>query len=207
MTPNEKPGNSARVTLIHADESCLGNGMAGENPGGAGVLVETVTESGIARRDLYISSPDTTNNRMALHGAIVTLATLGKDQSGQQYLYVSDSQYLVKGMNEWIAGWRARGWRRKGGAIENLAMWQELDAITAQLRVEWKWVRGHSGHPKNEYVDELAVRAATNQVDSSGFVESELAGWLANRQARGQFHNYDADKDVLELNGKLTSDL
>jgi ribonuclease HI len=187
-----------RVTLVHADESCLGNGMDGKNPGGAGALVETLIDEGIVRRDLYISSPDTTNNRMALQGAITTLAALEAEQSGQRISYVSDSQYLVKGMNEWIAGWRARGWRRKGGAIENLAMWQELDAITAQLSVEWKWVRGHAGHPKNEYVDELAVRAATKQIDSGGFVDSELMGWLARKQARGQFTEYDPDRDVLE---------
>ncbi len=187
-----------RVTLVHADESCLGNGMDGKNPGGAGALVETLTNEGIARRDLYISSPDTTNNRMALQGAITTLAAIKAEQSGLRISYVSDSQYLVKGMNEWIAGWRARGWRRKGGAIENLVMWQELDTIAAQLSVEWKWVRGHAGHPKNEYVDALAVRAATKQIDSGGFVGSELLSWLAHKQARGQFTEYNPDRDVLE---------
>ena len=87
-----------RVTLVHADESCLGNGRDGKNPGGAGVLVETLTDDGIVRRDLYISSPDTTNNRMALQGAITSLTALSTEQSGQRISYVSDSQYLVKGM-------------------------------------------------------------------------------------------------------------
>lgn len=198
---------SVRTALIHADESCLGNGRDGRNPGGAGALVETFTEDGILRRDLYISSPDTTNNRMALLGAIVTLGALIKESGSWRIAYVSDSQYLVKGMNEWIAGWRARGWRRKGGAIENLAMWRELDAVAAQLYVEWRWVRGHAGHPKNEYVDALAVRAATDQIDSGGFLKSELASWLESKQATGQFINYDADKDVVESNGELSSEI
>ena len=200
-TPDE------RVTLVHADESCLGNGRDGRNPGGAGSLVETPTEAGIVRRDLYISSPDTTNNRMALQGAIVTLRALSDEASGRRIEYVSDSQYLVKGMNEWIVGWRARGWRRKGGNIENLAMWQELDELAARVSIEWKWVRGHAGHAKNEYADALAVRAATDQIDSGGFLESELVSWLARKQARGQFINYDADKDVLVSNGELTSEI
>jgi ribonuclease HI len=205
MNPSNAETSIERVTLIHADESCLGNGMDGKNPGGAGALVEVLTKDGIVRRDLYISSPDSTNNRMALQGAIVTLASLSGERVSERFCYVSDSQYLVKGMNEWIAGWRARGWKRKGGAIENLATWKELDAIAATLSIEWKWVRGHSGHPKNEYVDELAVSAATNQTESSGFVESQLESWLARRKARGQFVNYDADSDLIELNGGFAS--
>lgn len=195
------------VVLVHADESCLGNGMDGRNPGGAGALVEAPTTGGILRRDLYISSPDTTNNRMALQGAIRTLIALGEEWGCRRLSYVSDSQYLVKGMNEWLPGWRARGWRRKGGAIENLAMWQELDSLAERMHINWKWVRGHSGHAKNEYVDELAVRAATRQIESGGLVESSLDSWLAKKQASGHFTDYDADRDVLELNGEITSEL
>ena len=193
------PGES--VVLVHADESCLGNGMDGKNPGGAGALVETAADGGIVRRDLYISWPDTTNNRMALQGAIVVLRSLREDSGAKRIRYVSDSQYLVKGMNEWLPGWRARGWKRKGGRIENLEMWQELDSIASTLSVEWRWVRGHAGHPKNEYVDELAVHAASEQADSGGFMKSGLDSWLARKQARGQFINYDADRDVIECNG------
>jgi ribonuclease HI len=159
------------------------------------------------RRDLYISSPDTTNNRMALQGAIETLGALTKEEGGRRIVYVSDSQYLVKGMSEWIVGWRARGWRRKGGEIENLAMWKELEAQANEFVIKWKWVRGHSGHPKNEYVDDLAVRAASEQLDSGGLIASGFATWLADKQARGQFINYDADRDVLESNGALTSEI
>ena len=195
-----------RVVLVHADESCLGNGREGENPGGAASLVEVVSENGITRRDLLISSPDTTNNRMALAGAISTFKELSKEDLSRQLTYVSDSQYLVKGMSEWVAGWRARGWRRKGGEIENLAMWQELVTVSAEFMIEWKWVRGHAGHPKNEYVDDLAVRAATEQINSDGFIESGLDTWLAHKQSRGQFINYDADRSLLESNGKIVSE-
>jgi len=197
---------SERVVLVHADESCLGNGRDGRNPGGAASLVETLSDSGITRRDLYVSSPDTTNNRMALRSAITTFAELSKEAGRTPVVFVSDSQYLVKGMSEWIVGWRARGWRRKGGEIENLALWQELVAISAGFTINWKWVRGHSGHPKNEYVDDLAVRAASGQLNSGGFIKSGLDAWLAHKQSRGQFTNYEADRSLLESNGKLASE-
>ena len=202
MSPQIEP-----AVLIHADESCLGNGREGRNPGGAGALIETLADGEIGRRDLFFSSPDTTNNRMALSGAIKTLEELAKEDRDRRVLYVSDSQYLVKGMSEWVAGWRARGWRRKGGEIENLALWKELVAIAAEFSITWKWVRGHSGHPKNEYVDDLAVRAANDQLNSGGFVESGLEAWLAYKQSRGQFTSYDADRSLLDPNGKLTSEL
>lgn len=189
---------SERMVLIHADESCLGNGLDGKNPGGAGSLLETRQRKGIARRDLYISSPDTTNNRMALQGAIKTLRALTKRDNRLRVVYVSDSQYLVKGMTEWLPNWRSRGWRRKGGQIENLEMWRELDSVSSVFSIDWRWVRGHSGHPKNEYVDALAVRAASEQLDSGGLVESGLLTWLANKQANGQFINYDPDGDLME---------
>ena len=194
-----------RIVLVHADESCLGNGREGQNPGGAASLVEALHDSGITRRDLYISSPDTTNNRMALSGAITTFEVLSREAGDRRVTYVSDSQYLVKGMSEWVAGWRARGWRRKGGEIENLALWKDLVAVAAEFAISWRWVRGHAGHPKNEYVDDLAVRAATHQLDSGGFIESSVDAWLAHKQSKGQFINYDADQHLLESNGKLAS--
>ena len=194
-----------RLVFIHADESCLGNGREGRNPGGAASLVESLSDAGITRKDLYLSSPDTTNNRMALHGATRTIAELSAEEQSVPIVFVSDSQYLVKGMSEWVAGWRARGWRRKGGEIENLALWQELVNVSADLKISWRWVRGHSGHPKNEYVDDLAVRAASEQLNSGGLVRSGLEDWLARKQSRGQFINYDADRSLLESNGNIES--
>ena len=98
---------------VHADESCLGNGRDGANPGGAGSLIEVGTRDGVVRRDVQISSPDTTNNRMALAGAIATFALLSRKGNRFRVLYVSDSEYLVKGMAEWVPSWIAKGWRRK----------------------------------------------------------------------------------------------
>ena len=135
---------------------------------------------------------------MALQGAIKTLRALTKRDNRLRVVYVSDSQYLVKGMTEWLPNWRSRGWRRKGGQIENLEMWRELDSVSSVFSIDWRWVRGHSGHPKNEYVDALAVRAASEQLDSGGLVESGLLTWLANKQANGQFINYDPDGDLME---------
>ena len=115
------------IAILHLDESCLGNGREGENPGGGGGLIEARSGNRkIQRRDFYISSPATTNNRMALSGAIAALQLLARKGASLQVLIVSDSQYLVKGMREWVPGWIGRGWRRKEGPIENLELWQVL---------------------------------------------------------------------------------
>ena len=172
------------TAVVHLDESCLGNGREGDNPGGGGGLVEARSRSGrIQRRDVYISSPATTNNRMALSGAIAVLQLLAQKGARVDVLVVSDSQYLVRGMREWVPGWAGRGWRRKEGPIENLELWQALVASARKHQVQWTWVRGHRGHPKNEYANDLAVLAAREQRTSEGLVESEFDGWLeANRR-------------------------
>ncbi len=191
------------IAIVHADESCLGNGREGSNPGGAASLIEIRTEGCVSRHDLYLSSPATTNNRMALGGAIATikeLLTSGKELS---LTYVSDSQYLVKGMTEWIHNWQARGWKRKGGKIENLELWKDLYALSNPISINWVWVRGHAGHAKNEYADFMAVRAAANQLQSNGLVRSEFEQWLADKQHRGQFVNYDADKSLRDVEAEI----
>lgn len=162
--------------FIHADESCLGNQFqARANPGGAAGLVEYWKAEGWERRDYWTSERDTTNNRMALQSAIVGLELLKRPCSIR---FVSDSQYLVKGMTEWVRGWKARGWKRKGGPPENLSLWKELDRIASTHRVTWQWVRGHSGHARNEYVNHLAVRAAKQQDRSGGLIPSGFSEWL-----------------------------
>ena len=181
------------IVIVHADESCLGNGTDGRNPGGAGALIETTAGGTIVRRDLYISSPDTTNNRMALCGAIAMFAILSQKSNRMRVTYISDSQYLVKGMNEWVRGWKAKGWRRKGGKLENVELWQVLDTTAADHDVTWKWVRGHAGDPKNEYADRLAVRAATHQLNSDGAVPSDFDAWMASPKSKRQFGDYDPD--------------
>ncbi len=184
--------------LVHADESCLGNGTEPPNPGGNAALIEAPAGDSVARWDFYECAPDTTNNRMALAGAIATLEWLHRQWRNARVTYVSDSEYLIKGMNDWVPGWVARGWRRKGGAVENLPLWQKLVQAAAGHTIEWRWVRGHNDNPKNEYANDLAIRAAERQERSNGLVPSGFDTWLAQRRARGQYTDYDPDLDLHE---------
>lgn len=182
--------------MVHLDESCLGNGRPGDNPGGAAGLVEIRTATGVERRDFFLHASATTNNRMALASAITTLTLLGQKGARVRVLIVSDSEYLVKGVREWAPGWQRRGWTRKGGPIENLALWQELWGLLPSHDAQFTWVRGHRGHPKNEYANDLAVRAATEQRSSPGLVPSEFGTWLAARRSGARFSHSDYDPDL-----------
>ena len=190
--------NAPRRVVVHADESCLGNDRAKDTPGGNGALIEAPAGDSVARWDFYEFSPATTNNRMALAGAIAVLEWIRRQWNRAHVVYVSDSQYLVKGMKEWLPGWKARGWRRKGGEIENLALWQKLDQAAAAHAVTWTWVEGHAGHPKNEYADTLAVSAAERQARSNGLVPSGFDAWLRNAQDAGRYRGYEPDREVHE---------
>ena len=194
-----------QTAVVHADESCLGNGRDGPTPGGAGALIEVGVQGTIERRDLYVHAPDTTNNRMALAGAIATFALLSTKGRRLRVVYVSDSEYLVKGMREWVPSWRARGWKRKTGAIENLELWQALLQVQAGHDVTWRWVRGHAGDAKNEYADYLAVRAAKDQVTSQAAEPSGFAAWLESRRAKGQFSDYDPDTEFATIAAQTES--
>ena len=198
-------GDRSPIAVLHLDESCLGNGREGANPGGAGGLIEVGTRSGIQRRDFYLASPDTTNNRMALSGAIAALQLLAGKGVRMRALIVSDSEYLVKGIREWAPGWAARGWKRKSGEIENLELWKTLVRSSALHDVQWTWVRGHRGHPKNEYANDLAVGAAQRQETSAGAVESGFAQWLEVKRGRGLFAGYDPDAAFTELERRLAA--
>jgi ribonuclease HI len=177
---------------IHADESCLGNQFQERaNPGGAAGLVEFWKGKHWERRDYWISEKDTTNNRMAIQSATTGLRLLKRPC---RVRFVSDSQYLVKGMSEWVRGWKARGWKRKGGPPENLELWKELDRVAERHRVEWIWVRGHAGHPRNEYANHLAVRAAKTQSRSEGLAPSGFQEWLeGEREARERYLDFFED--------------
>ena len=183
----------SRVAVVHLDESCLGNGREGENPGGAGGLIEIRAARQIQRRDFYMFTPDTTNNRMALSGAVTALRLLAAKGNRLAVLMVSDSEYLVKGMREWAPGWASRGWIRKAGPIENLSLWQDLAAAARLHDVQWTWVRGHKGHPKNEYANDLAIGAAREAKSTPGAVDSRFLSWLEAKQAKGKFLDYDPD--------------
>lgn len=169
------------LVAIYADESCLGNGREGDNPGGAGALLECRRRDGaIERRDLWVSEPATTNNRMALRSVIESFRHLKPSRA----VFTSDSRYLIDGLTEWVFGWAARGWKRKGGAIENLELWgQAIEAVSeGRHHVAWRWVRGHNGHPQNEYANHLATRAAADQSASDGIVPSEFDTWLGTQR-------------------------
>lgn len=174
------------VVAVYADESCLGNGRAGANPGGAGVLVEYHHADGrLTRHDLWISEPATTNNRMALRSVIEAFDALGAKGGRFSVQFTTDSRYLVDGLGDWIFGWARHGWTRKTGAIENLALWHAALGATAGHEYAWRWVKGHAGHPQNEYANDLAVRAATEQSASGGLVPSAFDAWLEARRAKG----------------------
>lgn len=193
-----------RLAIVHLDESCLGNGREGSNPGGAGGLIEIRARSGVERRDIYLSEPATTNNRMALRGAIHTLEELSRKGATLRVLIVSDSLYLVKGMREWVRSWKARGWTRKGGPIGNLELWKSLDVAAARHVTDFRWVRGHAADPKNEYADHLSVRAAGEQMASGGLIESGFLQWLDAERERRRYAAYDPDLAFAELERQLS---
>ena len=174
--------------VIHADESCLGNQFRNRaRPGGAGGLVEHWHSGAWVRRDFWISEPDTTNQRMAIRSGIEALTALTRRCHVR---FVSDSRYLVSGMQDWLPQWKARGWKRKGGPIENLDLWKALDRISAAHEVDWSWVKGHAGLPRNEYANHLAVRAATQQDESGGLVDSKFEEWLEEEREKGRYLDF-----------------
>lgn len=183
------------MVAIYADESCLGNGREGENPGGAGVLLEFQPRKGaLVRRDLWVSEPATTNNRMALRSVSETFRALNAKGRRFRVVFTTDSRYIVDGMTEWVFSWAQRGWKRKTGEIENLDMWFEALAEAAPHEVAWRWVRGHAGHPQNEYANHLAIRAAADQSTSNGFVESVFDAWReAHPKAAGAIEPFPSD--------------
>ncbi len=133
---------------LFSDGACRGN----PGPGGWGVVLR----SGEHEKHLYGGEPQTTNNRMELRAAIEGLRAL------RQYCVVdltTDSQYVRKGITEWLLTWKRNGWRTSAKKpVKNVDLWQELDALVQQHRVAWHWVKGHSGHPDNELADQLANR-------------------------------------------------
>lgn len=193
MTPDSAPGprDGAEAPLVHifADESCLGNQFeARRNPGAAAGLIERFdARRGWHRRDFVHFDPDTTNNRMALASGIVGLGAL---KVPCRVVFTSDSQYLVKGMKEWVHGWARRGWRRRSGPIENLELWKELARVAAGHRVEWRWTKGHADDVKNAYAHRLAITAARERRGSGALVPSGFDAWLAEAQEKGRFAEF-----------------
>ena len=143
---------------------------------------------------------------MALSGAIAALQLLARKGARLQVLIVSDSEYLVKGMREWVPGWIGRGWKRKEGPIENLELWQALvKSVRLHEDVQWTWVRGHQDHPKNIYADRLAVAAAREQKTSDGIIESGFDAVVRGAAGKGKFARYDPDAAFADLEKRVVA--
>lgn len=133
---------------IWADGGCRGN----PGPGGWGVLLRT----GPHEKELWGGERDTTNNRMELTAVIQALAALKRPVAARIH---TDSQYVQKGISEWIHGWKKNGWKTAARQpVKNADLWRELDRLSAQHRLQWIWVKGHAGDPGNERADALANR-------------------------------------------------
>jgi ribonuclease HI len=171
---------SGDLIAIYADESCIGNGREGDNPGGAGGLVEWVKpgSKSVSRFEYWISDPATTNTRMALRSVIEAFDGISKRGKSFRVVFTSDSKYIVEGMSSWVSGWMSRGWHRKAGPIENLELWQEAVEAVKPHETQWKWVRGHNGQPQNEYANHLATRAAADQTESAGLMKAKFDEWI-----------------------------
>ena len=133
---------------IYTDGACSGN----PGPGGWGAILR----SGAHEKEIWGGEPATTNNRMELLAVIRALNTLKRSVNVRVH---TDSQYVQKGISEWIHGWKARGWKTAAKApVKNADLWRALDEARERHQVKWLWVRGHSGHAENERADELARR-------------------------------------------------
>ena len=133
----------------YTDGACSGN----PGPGGWGVLLLAMENDQIVKsKELSGGEPETTNNRMELRAAIEALNALERPST---ITIVTDSVYVKDGITKWIFGWKAKGWKKKGG-LKNVELWQELDAAQEKHDVTWEWIKGHAGHEYNERADELA---------------------------------------------------
>ena len=135
--------------IIHTDGACKGN----PGPGGWGAVLQA---GGGHEKELWGGEANTTNNRMELTAAIMALEALKRPCRVDLH---TDSKYVMQGVTEWIHGWKARGWKTASKEpVKNADLWRELDRLAAQHEVDWRWVRGHAGHPENERADALARR-------------------------------------------------
>jgi len=142
---------------IYADGACSGN----PGPGGWGALLRV----GETETELCGGEPATTNNRMELLAVIHALQTFAEPMEARVY---TDSQYVQKGISEWIHNWKRRGWKTAGrDPVKNEDLWRRLDALASRHVLQWHWVKGHAGHPENERADALA-RTGLEQARRTG---------------------------------------
>ena len=139
---------------IYTDGACKGN----PGPGGWGVWLK----SGESEKELFGGEKNTTNNRMEMMAVIQALQALKRPCKVNMYV---DSQYVLKGINEWLPGWKARGWRTASKEpVKNVELWQQLDSLvqSGEHDIIWHWVKGHAGDPGNERADLLANKGAAS---------------------------------------------
>ena len=133
---------------IFSDGACKGN----PGPGGWGAVLRF----GDHEKEIYGGEPQTTNNRMEMMAVIEALRQLPGPSKVRVF---TDSQYVQKGISEWLPGWKARRWRTAANQpVKNVDLWQRMDALASQHQIQWLWVKGHAGHPENERADILANR-------------------------------------------------
>jgi ribonuclease HI len=143
---------------IYTDGACSGN----PGPGGWGALLRF----GTVEKELSGAEALTTNNRMELMGAIAALEALNKPARVRLH---TDSMYVRDGITKWLKGWKAKGWMTADKKpVKNKELWQQLEAATHIHKVEWLWVKGHSGHPENDRVDQLARDAIRTMREARG---------------------------------------
>ena len=148
-----KKETGRQAVHIYTDGACKGN----PGPGGWGALLTFDGEE----REMFGGEPSTTNNRMEMMAVIEALAALKRPSV---VVLHTDSQYVQKGITEWIAGWKARGWRTAAKQpVKNMDLWKRLDEVAAKHQVQWKWVKGHAGDAGNERADALANRGVGMQ--------------------------------------------
>ncbi|MBF13749.1 MAG: ribonuclease HI [Legionellales bacterium] len=138
------------ILEIYTDGACQGN----PGPGGWGAIIYYPTGE---TKHLSGGDKETTNNRMEMQAVIEALSAVSKSERVVLY---TDSQYLLKGITEWMPSWKRKSWRTASGSqVKNIDLWQQIDHYHQSLDIEWRWVKGHSGDPKNEAVDALARSA------------------------------------------------
>jgi ribonuclease HI len=144
----EEAAQDQQAVTIFTDGACKGN----PGPGGWGAILRWNGEE----REMFGGDPATTNNRMEMTAVIEALTSLKRPCRVAVY---TDSQYVQKGISEWISGWKRRGWKTAAKEpVKNVDLWKRLDSLAAGHTVTWHWVRGHDGHAENERADALANR-------------------------------------------------
>jgi len=152
---------NSKTVHIYTDGSCLGN----PGPGGYGIVMEY----GSHHKEMSQGYKLTTNNRMEMMATIVALKALKRSCD---IVLSTDSQYVKQGIEQWMAKWRKNGWKTAAKKpVKNQDLWVQLDEQVRNHKIEWQWVKGHSGHPQNERCDELARNAASREplLEDTGF--------------------------------------